>query len=81
MKLRDLYPTLSKPERRQLAESACTNTGYLWQLATGWRGKKPSLLLIRNLARADVRLSVSELVDEFTADAEAPNTHQETPHA
>lgn len=71
MKLCDLYPTLSTDEREALAKKAKLSNGYLWQLATGWRGKKPSIDKIIKLAAAEKRLSVVELVDEFSTATEA----------
>lgn len=65
MKLSDLYPTLSTDERELLAQKAGTQAGYIWQLATQWRGKRPSIDLIGKLAAADDRLSLAELVEEF----------------
>jgi hypothetical protein len=69
MKLRDLYPTLDTAERAKLAEKAgIKDPGYLWQLATQWRGKKPSIDLLGKLAAADPRLTVAELVEEFSGE-------------
>ena len=65
MKLSDLYPSLSVAEREGLAKIAGTTSGYLYQLATQWRGKKPSLEMIRALCSADERLTLSDLVTEF----------------
>lgn len=70
MRLKDLYPTLSGDEREALAKKAGTDAGYLWQLSTGWRGKKPSINLMAKLAAADKRLKVADMVDEF-AEAKA----------
>lgn len=69
MKLRDLYPSLDTQEREALAKKVETQPGYLWQLSKQWRGKKPSIDLITRLAAADPRLTVAELVEEFS---EAP---------
>lgn len=66
MKLSDLYPTLTQEERVALAKSADLAEGYLYQIANRWRGKRPSLDLINRLAEADKRLTVSDLVAEFT---------------
>ena len=74
MKLTDLYATLSKQERESLAKAAGMNPGYLYQLATRWRGKKASLDKIKALAAADNRLSVPELVSEFMEDPDQPTT-------
>lgn len=40
--------------------------GYLWQLATRWKGKKPTVDLLAKLAEADSRLTVADLVAEFS---------------
>ena len=66
MKLSDLYQTLAKPEREALAKAINTSPGYLYQLATQWKGKKPSLEILKALSVADPRLTVEELVNEFT---------------
>ncbi len=66
MKLKDLYPTLDKAARETLAKASDIDSGYLWQIATRWRGKKPSIGAIRRLAAADARLTINELVSEFT---------------
>lgn len=66
MKLRDLYGKLTTAEREALAKKVDTDPGYLWQLATQWRGKKPSIDLLSKLAAADSRLSVIEMVEEFS---------------
>ena len=66
MKLRDLYGKLTTAEREVLAKKVDTDPGYLWQLATQWRGKKPSIDLLSKLAVADSRLSVIEMVEEFS---------------
>lgn len=69
MRLSQLHPDLSPEERRDLASSCEISTGYLWQLATRWRGKKPTVDLLARLARADARLTVAELVEEFASAA------------
>lgn len=66
MKLKDLYPKLGARERKNLASRAGIAPGYLWQLATGWRGRKPSLALMTRLAKADKRLKVAHLAEEFS---------------
>lgn len=66
MKLCDLYGQLTTEEREALAKKVDTDAGYLWQLATQWRGKKPSIDLLSRLAAADQRLSVTEMVEEFS---------------
>ena len=69
MNLSTLHQLLGSDEKEDLATKAGSSAGYLWQLATGWRGKRPSLQLIQALAAADKRLTVGEMVDEF-----APHT-------
>ena len=66
MKLCDLYLRLTTAEVEDLAKKAGTSPAYLWQIATQWRGKKPSLALLRDLADADKRLTIADLVAEFT---------------
>jgi hypothetical protein len=68
MQLSTLHKSLSREEREILAKAAGTNAGYLWQLATQWRGKKPSLEMIQALAAADSRLTLADLVAEFTGE-------------
>jgi transcriptional regulator with XRE-family HTH domain len=65
MRLSDLHPTLTQEERVDLAARAGMSPAYLWQLATQWRGKKPSLAQLSRLAAADERLNVVDLVEEF----------------
>lgn len=67
MRLRPLYEKLSTEQREQLAAEAGISAAYLWQLATQWNGKKPSLDLLASLAKADKRLTVKDLVEEFTS--------------
>lgn len=74
MKLSELHPKLSTTERVVLARAANIKPGYLWQLATRWRGKRASLDLIQRLAAADMRLTVPELVAEFSEPAAADHT-------
>lgn len=65
MRLSTLYDKLNAEQRAALAQKVETDPGYLWQLATRWRGKKPSLMLIQKLAKADPRLTVADMVTEF----------------
>lgn len=69
MKLADLYQTLSTDERAALAKRAGMSDGYLYQLATRWRGKRASLAVIKALAESDKRLTVRDMVAEFMQDA------------
>lgn len=72
MKLSQLHPILSTNEREALAKCAEVDPGYLWQLATRWRGKRASLDLIQRLARADERLTVADMVEEFSESTDRP---------
>lgn len=66
MQLKTLYSTLDSDQRERLAVKAGIKAPYLWQIATHWNGKRPSINLIVKLAAADKRLSVPELVKEFS---------------
>lgn len=66
MKLSDLYQSLDQIGRKALAEKAGVDPGYLWQIATQWRGKKPSVDVIGRLVKADRRLKASDLIAEFS---------------
>lgn len=72
MRLSDLYPTLKPAEREELATKAGTKSVYLYQLATRFRQKKPSLALLIALSKADPRLTLEDMADEFDAASE-PN--------
>lgn len=65
MRLSSLYPTLTGEQRVSFARNCGISTGYLWQLATRWKGKRPTVDLLAKLAKAHPDLSVGELVDEF----------------
>lgn len=65
MRLSALYPTLSTEEREELAKKAGTGAAYLYQLATRWQGKRPSLRLLLQLAKADSRLTLEDMAEEF----------------
>lgn len=61
---------MTSEERAELAKAAGTDPGYLWQLATRWRGKKASLDFINKLVAADKRLTLRDLVEEFSETTE-----------
>lgn len=61
MKLSDLSPE----DRAVLAQKLGSDPGYLWQLATQWRGKKPSLGFMQRMVAADDRLTIADLAEEF----------------
>lgn len=65
MRLRDLYHQLSTDERDALARAAGTDSSYLYQLATRWRGRRASIPLMVKLADADKRLTVADMAAEF----------------
>lgn len=69
MRFSDLYRQLPSDERAKLAAKLDSEVGYLYQLATRWRGKRPSLEFIMKLAEADSRLTVGELAEEFSEPA------------
>jgi hypothetical protein len=71
MRLSELFDQLDAEEREALAEAADTDVGYLWQLATRWRGKRPSLGFMQKLVAADPRLTLGELAEEFAAEERA----------
>lgn len=76
MRLSTLFPKLSATEREDLARKAEIDPGYLWQLATRWRGKKPSLDVINRLVRADKRLTLTDMVKEFSEGSPEPKAEQ-----
>lgn len=80
MNLETLVKSLTVEEREALAKKVPTDAGYLWQLATQWRGKKPSLGLLQKLVAADERLTLGELVEEFAGAGEKDAAHSEHPH-
>lgn len=46
----DLATFISDPARRASLAAACgTSADYLWQVATGWKGRKPSPKLARRI--------------------------------
>jgi hypothetical protein len=67
MNFSTLYATLDSEGRADLAKKLETDAGYLWQLATRWRGKRPSFAFMEKLAAADPRMTLGELVDEYAA--------------
>lgn len=65
MRLRDRYNELDGKGRAELARAARVDAGYLWQIATRWRGKRPSLETLMRLAAADEKLQIAAMVEEF----------------
>jgi hypothetical protein len=62
MNLHDLYQSGGVAALRKLADDADSDAQYLYQLATQWRGKRPSPNLARRLIEADDRLTLEELL-------------------
>ena len=77
MRLSLLHPTLTREERVELAARSGISTGYLWQIATRWQGRRPTVDVLARLAKADARLTVDDLVEEF-ADAGSPAVRADT---
>lgn len=78
MRLSELHPKLTRDERISLAQQCGISTGYLWQLATRWKGKKPTVDLLAKMAEVEPRLHVHDLVQEFSEpDSKAPATETE----
>jgi hypothetical protein len=74
MRLSTLYPTLSKEQREALAAAAEIKPAYLYQLATRWDGRKPTVPQLAKLAKADRRLTLKDLVEEFSEPVERAET-------
>jgi hypothetical protein len=51
--------------RRQLAEAVGSDPGYLWQIATGWRGKRASPGLAQAIERASAKLGPEPVAKEL----------------
>ena len=66
MRLRDRYAQLTTAQRRELAQKAGIGEKYLYQIAVRWRGRRPSLLVMSRLAEADKKLTLKDLVAEFS---------------
>lgn len=76
MRLSALYQQLTPEQREDLAKKADISTGYLYQIAKRWKGKRPTVDTMNKLARADRRLTLSDMVAEFTEPA-APKEPRE----
>lgn len=66
MRLADLYQELDGAARSELAVKAGTTAAYLWQLANRWQGRSPSVDMLQRLAAAEPRLTVEDMVVEFS---------------
>jgi hypothetical protein len=67
MNLLDIHRAEGLNGLRRLAHEAGTDATYLWQLATAWRGKKPSPDLAKRLIAADPRLTLDDLYADPSA--------------
>lgn len=68
MRLAQLYQDLNEDGRKALAAATGIQPGYLWQIATHWKNKKPSLDLVGKLVKAEPRLTADDLIAEFAPD-------------
>ena len=68
MKLSELYASMTVDQREALARSAVLSPAYLYQIATRWDGRRPSLPMLAKLAAADARLTLEDMVAEFAPD-------------
>jgi len=60
----DLLTFISDPERkRRLAALTGASEGYLWQCATGWRGKRPSPALAQSIERESTKIAMDSDID------------------
>lgn len=66
MRLSTLYEKLTTEEREALADKAGIKAPYLYQLATRWQNRRPSLLVMTQLAKADKRLRLADMAAEFS---------------
>lgn len=69
MRLKQRYSQLNKEQRAALAAAAGIGTDFLYQIATRWKGKRPSLPVMQKLAQADKKLTLADMVVEFTEPA------------
>lgn len=61
----DLHTYISDTDRRRaLAEATGTSPDYLWQLGTGWNGRKPSIDLAKAIERETARLGPATVTKE-----------------
>jgi hypothetical protein len=66
MNLSDIYKEGGFGALKRLAEITGNDPQYLRQIATGWRGKRPSPELAMRLIEADPRLTLAELFGHKT---------------
>jgi hypothetical protein len=78
MRLSALYEKITPTQRKELAAAAGIAPGYLFQIATRWRGKRASATVISKLAAANKKLKLADLIAEFAATPE--ETRQQKAH-
>ena len=69
MRLDKRYAAMTVEQRQRLAEAAGIKPEYLYQLATRFKGKQPSMRVLLALATADPKLTARDMAAEF---AEVP---------
>ena len=72
MRLDKRYAEMTTAERLDLANRAAVSPGYLYQIATRWNGKTPSIHVIKRLAQCDKRLTERDMAAEFLEPANPP---------
>ena len=65
MRLSDLYQKLDSEGRKSLANKIGMSEGFLFQVATRWRRKRPSIVRINEICKLDRRLTKKDLLAEF----------------
>ena len=79
MKFSNLWEGLKTEERDAMAKAIGTDRGYLHQIATRWRGKRPSLDFMLKMVVSDSRLTVGELAQEFSEVPSVPESEAKAP--
>lgn len=62
MNLAQIYEKEGRAGLNRLAERVCCSSEYLWQLAVGFQGRRPSGSLAVRLVDADPRLTLDALL-------------------
>jgi len=77
----DLLTYISDIQRRTALAKACgTSPDYLWQIATGWRGRKPSANMAARIEAATERLGPEKVRKEPLIFGHQPQPQQEVTH-
>ncbi|MFC6351257.1 hypothetical protein H7691_06605 [Stenotrophomonas sp. CW117] len=70
----DLTTYISDMARRKALADACgTDPNYLWQIATGWRGKRASPAMAEKIERATAKLGPETVTKESVIFGPAPD--------